>query len=101
MLDSRSTQSHALAQTNPLLLLGPKMSSDALTWSEFELLSSWKKENEHAWTDDVRAALERLMALYLKLTKDRKAASDTLRSLWMAMGIIPKSERGAQLLEKN
>src|SRR5262249_2248344 len=79
----------------------PTMPSDALTRDELDLLETWFRDHETSLPPEVRAVQERMMALYRAAAKSKRAAAETLLALRMAMGIVPKSERGAQLFEKN
>jgi len=72
----------------------------ALTSPEFDALKAWIDENKAVWPEPIQALLGRLIALYQKLANDKSNASDVLKTLRMAMGIVPTSERGKQLLEK-
>jgi hypothetical protein len=72
----------------------------ALTQTEFEVLKAWIDHNKGEWPVSVRTILERLIALYAQLAGDKRKANEVLITLKMAMGIIPTSERGKQLLSK-
>lgn len=72
----------------------------ALTHAEFDALKAWIQANNTDWPEPIGALLGRLIALYEKLANDKKRARDVLKTLRMAMGIDPTSERGQQLLSK-
>lgn len=72
----------------------------ALTHDEFSVLKAWVDEHKAEWPEPIRVIHERLIALYQKLAGDKKKAADVLKTLRMAMGIDPTSERGKQLLSK-
>ena len=77
------------------------MPANALTQAEFEELRTWSETNGGAWPEQIQASLQRLFAVYQSLAHDKKKAADVLKTLRMAMGLEPKSERGSQALEKN
>jgi hypothetical protein len=72
----------------------------ALSADEFAALKTWVAENKQALPSPIGAMIERMIALYAKLASEKKNTSDVVRTLRMAMGIIPTSERGKQLLDE-
>ncbi len=76
------------------------MTTAALTHSEFDALKAFIDANSEEWPEAIRALFDRLVTLYEKLAGDKKKAADVLKTLRMAMGIDPTSERGKQLLSK-
>lgn len=74
------------------------MTPAALTHAEFDALKDFIDANTADWPEPIRAIHQRLIALYQKLASDKKKAADILKTLRMAMGIDPTSERGKQLL---
>jgi hypothetical protein len=72
----------------------------ALTHAELDELSAFFDANKTEWPESICVILGRLIALYLTLINARKKAGDILKTLRMAMGILPTSERGKQLLAK-
>jgi hypothetical protein len=73
-------------------------STAALTQAEFDELRAYVTEHKDVWPSHITQLLERLLALYRTLAQDKRKAAEVVKTLRMAMGIIPKSERGAQLL---
>ena len=63
---------------------------------ELNNVKDWFDQNEQSLPEDVRNSLRRVLAVYLGLAQSAKRAKATLQTLRMAMGFIPKSERGAQ-----
>ncbi len=76
------------------------MTPAALTHAEFDALKAFIDANKDKWPEPIRSLFERLIHLYQSLAKDKKKAADVLTTLRMAMGTIPTSERGKQLLEQ-
>jgi hypothetical protein len=72
----------------------------ALTQAEIDELSAFFDDHRTVLPERICANLGRLIALYLTLINAKKKAGDILTTLRMAMGIIPTSERGKQLLSK-
>lgn len=70
----------------------------ALTHAEFDAIKAFIDVNKDQWPEAIRSLFDRLIALYQKLAGDKKKAADVLKTLRMAMGIDPTSERGKQLL---
>lgn len=77
------------------------MTPAALTQAELDDLKAFLGERKADWPAGIYATMERLIALYLTLINAKNKAGDLLKTLRMAMGIIPKSERGKQLLSKH
>jgi hypothetical protein len=69
---------------------------EAPTKQELNNIKSWFDQNEQSLPEDVRNSLKRVLAVYLGLAQSAKRAKATLQTLRMAMGFVPKSERGAQ-----
>jgi hypothetical protein len=69
---------------------------EAPTKHELNNVKSWFDQNEQSLPEDVRNSLRRVLAVYLGLAQSAKRAKATLQTLRMAMGFVPKSERGAQ-----
>ena len=78
----------------------PTLTHAALTQAEIDDVKAFLEGNDHDWPDGIHAILGRLIALYVMLANAKKKSGDILRTLRMAMGIIPTSERGKQLLTK-
>lgn len=74
---------------------------DALTRADLDELCGWVSAQGDAWPERMRGHFDLLVAQHLELLKDAKRASDTLLAMKLAMGLIPKSERGSQLLQKH
>lgn len=74
------------------------MTPAALTHAEFDALKAFIDANREQWPEAIQSIFDRLISLYQKLASDKKKASDVLKTLRMAMGIDPTSERGKQLL---
>ena len=69
---------------------------EAPTKQELNGLKNWFEQNESSLPEDVRNSLRRVLAVYGGLVLSAKRAKVTLQTLRMAMGFVPKSERGAQ-----
>lgn len=76
------------------------MQPAVLSRDEFAFLRTWMAANPAALPAEVRTLMSRVCELYHRLATDKAASRDVLRTLQMAMGLIPTSERGSQLLEK-
>jgi len=72
----------------------------ALTQAELDILKAFLEADNSHLPDGIRQIFDRLIALYLMLINTKKKASDILKTLRIAMGIEPSSERGKQLLTK-
>ena len=69
---------------------------EAPTKQELNTVKSWFDQNEQSLPEDVRSSLRRVLAVYFGFMQSAKRAKATLLTLRMAMGFVPKSERGAQ-----
>lgn len=76
------------------------MAPVALTQAELDDLKAFLEGNDANLPPGIRQIMDRLIALYLMLMNTKKKASDILKTLRLAMGITPTSERGKQLLSK-
>lgn len=76
------------------------MAADALSQAEFQELKEWIESHKSEWPTQIRSFIERLVAVYLTLAKDKRRSAETLRLLRQAMGLIPTSEKGAQITQK-
>ena len=74
---------------------------DALTQADLGELCGWVSANDASWPERIRKHFERLIVQHFDLLKDTKRASETLMAMKLAMGLIPSSERGSQVLEKH
>jgi hypothetical protein len=68
----------------------------AVSKQELMGLMTWVKEAESVPTE-VRSGFKRVLAVYSNLSQGPARAKRTLTALRLAMGIIPKSERGKSL----
>jgi Transposase IS66 family len=68
----------------------------AVSPQELMGLVTWVKEAESVPTD-IRSGFKRVLAVYSNLSQGPARAKRTLTALRLAMGIIPKSERGKSL----
>lgn len=75
--------------------------STVLTQKEFTELETWLSSHKEEMPASIGAIISRMMALYLVLAKAQAKSKDILSQLRMAMGLIPKSEKGSQLSEKH
>jgi hypothetical protein len=71
---------------------------EAVTEAEFDQVKAWLASQPVGLPEPLRLVIERLLLQYLWLLKSAARAKETLRTLRVAMGFIPKSERGAQLI---
>lgn len=71
---------------------------EAVTQAEYEQVKSWLASKPAGLPEALRLILERLLNQYLWLLRGATRARDTLQMLRIAMGFIPKSERGRQLV---
>jgi hypothetical protein len=71
------------------------MSTPALSQAEYEILYTWSCSVD----EPVRSLQIRLLNLYKDLAHDQRKAAEMLKAMRLAMGLIPKSERGLQILE--
>jgi hypothetical protein len=69
---------------------------EAPSKQELNNIKDWFDENGHSLPEDVRSSLKRVLAVYFGFMQSAKRAKATLQTLRMAMGFVPKSERGAQ-----
>ncbi len=69
----------------------------ALSPAEFEELSLWMKSQNMEISTRVKSLIIRLCSSYEALLLNQKNSSQLLKSLRIAMGIIPSSEKGSQL----
>jgi hypothetical protein len=71
----------------------------ALTKVELEELAAWMSHHPGDLPESVAGLLMRMIAVYSDLTsRGDVRAKQTLHQLRMAMGIVPKSEKGSQIL---
>ncbi len=73
----------------------------ALTPQEFSELETWLSSHKQEMPTSIVAIIARMMALYLTLAKTQAKSKEILLQLRIAMGFIPKSEKGRQLSEKH
>lgn len=74
---------------------------EALTRADLDELIEWVTVNSSMWPTRIKGHFERLVAQHLELLKESKRASETLLAMKLAMGLIPSSERGSQILQKH
>lgn len=70
----------------------------ALSQAEIAEVSAYIEMHKAQWPAHIAQMLERLLALYRTLAGNERKSREVLKTLRMAMGIIPTSERGSQLL---
>ena len=63
--------------------------------SDFEAVNSWFEENKNSLPDLVRSAFDGILQNYLKLANGKRNQKELLHQLRMAMGMIPKTEKGS------
>lgn len=73
------------------------MSTTAINKQDLDKIKEWLDDPNNQIPSGISDILKRIVAVYLSLNLGFLRAKQTLTELRRAMGIIPKSERGAQL----
>ena len=63
--------------------------------AEFVQFKDWFDENQSLMPSEMANFLKRILAVYLSFAQGYARAKKTLQALRIAMGFVPKSERGA------
>ena len=71
-------------------------SQPAISKQDLLKLIAWLTDSKIIFPDGILDLLKRMTAVYSSFTQSEKRAKQTLLQLRMAMGFIPKSERGKQ-----
>ena len=69
----------------------------ALSKDELNELHTWLETSGKELPEAVEGNLRRLLAVYFNLAQGASRAKATLMSLRLAMGFVPKSERGKSI----
>ncbi len=69
-------------------------SVEAVSEKDFEFIENWFNQNKSAFPDSVNQILANLLNNYNCLVRNKKDQKDILLQLRLAMGLLPKSEKG-------
>ena len=68
---------------------------------DYQALRTWFEENRSELPEKISRSLEAVIALYQSLSLEKEKSRDILRSMRLAMGLIPKSEKGSLLTKQH